>query len=317
MACRNRRTGFTLVELLVVVAIIGVLLALLLPAVQKVRAAANRMKCDNNLKQIGLAFHHFHDSYGTLPPSRIYHSDRDDLRGGWAGWTVLILPYLEQDNLYKQWDLARMYTDQSPEARQTPVSTYFCPSRLSPHKVSVPNHYDRYGSQTATTFYPGALSDYACSSGDRSGYHGLLDDPTANGAIVEATARVVNGLVERWHSNTSLTALTDGTSNTILVGEKHVDPLKYGRGQSDFAAYHGGSGPPRNIARVGGRNFPLAKDPLSLAVEDERVFGSYHPGAVQFVMGDGSVRGIRKTIEPEVLRLLIVRNDGEPIPEDY
>src|SRR5262245_56846738 len=91
----GRRGGFTLVELLVVIAIIAVLIGLLLPAVQRVREAANRAKCANNLKQIGLAFHTFHDSKQFLPPYRI--------RDRFASWAVLILPYIEQDTIYRQW----------------------------------------------------------------------------------------------------------------------------------------------------------------------------------------------------------------------
>src|SRR6516164_5907658 len=106
---RGRRGGFTLIELLVVAAIIAVLLGLLLPAVQKACESANRVACGNNLKQIGLALHHYHCDYNQLPPSRVsdFH----------ATWAVLLLPYLEEMDLYRQWNLQASYYDQSDIAR--------------------------------------------------------------------------------------------------------------------------------------------------------------------------------------------------------
>src|SRR5262249_7619431 len=132
----KRCHGFTLIELLVVIAIIGVLISLLLPAVQKVREAAGRMACGNNLKQIGLAIHHYHDAYQVIVPSRL------DKQGGVA-WTVLILPFIEQDNFYKRWDPSRWYYDQGQtvtegdEIRQTQVKLYYCPTRRQPPHNSI------------------------------------------------------------------------------------------------------------------------------------------------------------------------------------
>ena len=154
MRSRPGRPGFTLIELLVVIAIISILIGLLLPAVQRVREAANRMSCTNNLKQIGLAMHHHHLTFEQLPPSRV--SDAG------ATWAVVILPEMEQDNLYRQWNLRWSYFQQNDVARGTPVKNYFCPSRrtsTSPPTLSVSG--DLAGLTTNPTHYPGALGDYA------------------------------------------------------------------------------------------------------------------------------------------------------------
>lgn len=129
---RARSGGFTLIELLVVIAIIAVLIALLVPAVQKVRESALRTQCSNNLRQIGIAIHNFHNNSEDLPPTRI------DDRGS-ASWLVLIMPYIEQDDVYRLWDLRRGYFLQPPEAREAQVKQYYCPFRRSPPQLSVNN----------------------------------------------------------------------------------------------------------------------------------------------------------------------------------
>jgi prepilin-type N-terminal cleavage/methylation domain-containing protein len=121
------RRGFTLVEMLVVIAIVGILVGLLLPAVQIIREAANRTSCANNLKQIGLACLAYEADHQTLPPSF-------NLEQG-ASWMVMIMPYMEQDNLFKAWDLKKTYYQQSDTARLTQLPNYYCPSRRSPMDV--------------------------------------------------------------------------------------------------------------------------------------------------------------------------------------
>ena len=158
-----RRNGFTLMELLVVIAIIAVLVGLLLPAVQRAREAAARISCANNLKQLGLAMHTYHNDNGRLPPNR--------LDVGYATWAVLILPYVEQGDLYNRWDRTKTYYEQSNVARLTPVKIYFCPSRRSSTTgptASVSGDVPSWGSPDLPNV-PGALGDYAVCI-DRTGH---------------------------------------------------------------------------------------------------------------------------------------------------
>jgi type II secretory pathway pseudopilin PulG len=152
-----------LLELLVVIAIIAVLMGLLLPAVQRAREAAARASCGNNLKQLGLAMHTYHNDYGRLPPNR--------LDVGYATWAVLILPYVEQGSLYNRWDLTKDYYRQSNVARLSPVKIYFCPSRRSSTTDPTASTYGDVPSwaQGDPANVPGALGDYAVCI-DRTGH---------------------------------------------------------------------------------------------------------------------------------------------------
>ncbi|MBM4070472.1 MAG: DUF1559 domain-containing protein [Planctomycetes bacterium] len=152
------RRGFSLIEMLVVMAIIAVLVSLLLPAVQWAREAANRTQCTNNIKQIALAMHQYEHDFKTLPPSRILLPDLSSS----GTWAVLILPYMEHGNLYKEWNLELPYYKQSELARSRAVPSYFCPTRRDHQAagLSIAGDENDSGQQIA-----GALGDYAVNLG--------------------------------------------------------------------------------------------------------------------------------------------------------
>jgi prepilin-type N-terminal cleavage/methylation domain-containing protein len=322
----RRPRAFTLIELLVVIAIIAILIGLLLPAVQKIREAANRMSCSNNLKQMGLAVHNYHDTNGDFPPARI-HGD------GWGGtWAVLILPYIEQDNVFRQWDLQRLYYDQTDAARRVVIKTYFCPSRRSAGQSQL--------STNERNNRPGALSDYAAVEGNGR----QADQPTSLGPLVTATNYVFTGsgsarLLVSWSSVTNMASVTDGTSNTALIGEKHVPQRRFGQGPWDSSVFNPDptTGPAyRQLGREWGtteqpstrgenqditRDLMLVTDPKLEGRDAPQYtdwrYGSYHPSLAQFVMCDGSVRAVRSTVSAVTLAYLAMRNDGRVLGNDF
>ncbi len=307
-----RRRGFTLIELLVVIAIIGILIALLLPAVQKVREAANRIQCANNLKQIGLGVHNYHDTYAALPPGRL------DADGG-VTWLVLILPFVEQDNFYREWKLDQWYYLHPPEVRTTQVKLYYCPSRRQPGpdtitKVPPGDNPDAPWSGMMGPFY-GALGDYAACAGDDSAGH-AHNEVTANGAIILGNFTHSSGpspwTITSWSSQTNFAKLTDGLSNTFLAGEKHVPLGHYGEEPNGDGSIYNGDPLNENAARAAGPANTLARSP-----EDayHYQFGSSHPGICQFVMGDGSIRVVQVSVSGTILSRLAVRDDGLPVPD--
>lgn len=316
------RLAFTLIELLVVIAIIAVLVALLLPAVQKVREAANRARCANNLKQIGLAIAGFHDVNHAYPPARINGT-------GHASWALLILPYLEEKNLFDLWDLRRSYYYQTQAAQRGQVKGYYCPSRRSAPQLSLDG--DVPGDPPAPTspydvHMPGALSDYACSIHHND--WGPASSPTwwdpvppamnyiyATGAIIRTETMQFSGSgdwqgnLETWESITRLGDIADGTSNTFLIGEKHVPMDQLGRFAVGDSCIYNGDGF-IHFGRVAGPGFGLARSPNEAFNQN---FGSYHPGICQFVFCDGSVRAIQVGIDGNNLARFVQRGDGEAI----
>jgi prepilin-type N-terminal cleavage/methylation domain-containing protein len=288
------RAGFTLVELLVVIAIIGVLVALLLPAVQQAREASRRTQCSNNLKQIGLALSNFEDTYKVLPYSRL------DTRETWA---VLTMQYLEQGNLFNQWDLKKQYYDQIPAVRETTLKVYVCPTRRSPPKVSLDGDVHQDGTRP---HIGGGVGDYAASSGTPAGATDYYEGGTFSGTLyTQATA--ANGVF--WYKGPlpmRYSMISDGISNTLFVGEKHITVLKLNKEGSIYNGDHG------NSFKKAGVGAAFARHPNASGSN----FGSWHPGICQFVFGDGSVRPLRNEIDLNVLGYMAHRFDGQPVSFD-
>jgi prepilin-type N-terminal cleavage/methylation domain-containing protein len=316
----SRRRGFTLIELLVVIAIIGVLIGLLLPAVQKVREAANRTACQNNLHQIGLALHNYHDTYGYLPagylytppalPSaagRILHRPPPFVfilpnDPGW-GWAALLLPFVEQDPLARQIDFTTPVVGPSNATiRTTTLKVYTCPSDRSTGVFMVKTALNQDIGTAATNSYAGNF--------------GVGDSLT----VFPDTG---NGVLYR-NSRLRLTDITDGTSGTLAVGERAALFT-----QTPWAgAMTGGTAritpdapvysaqvepaPVMALAHVGTSH--VLNDPYSEPYD----FFTPHTGAVQFVFADASVHPVRLSTSNVILQALATREGGEVVgANDY
>lgn len=295
--CRN---AFTLVELLVVIAIIGVLVALLLPAVQQAREAARRMQCSNNLKQMGIAFHNFHDTNNKFPPAAI--SNR------YASFFPLLFPFMEAQNTADRLNLnAEMISGDNDlfiKSDAASIPGVLCPSRRSGIQISE----------------LGASTDYA-TTGNRNGNNECdrLDEDEARlsthfGALVLATGVNIdsNGMLTKWRSQTDFASITDGTSNTSLLGEKYVPTNNLNRHANvgDGTMYYWHIEDWKTWMIIRNSKFPLMRSPNITTGEYRKSFGSHHPGVSQFLLGDGSVRPVAVTIDPENLLLMADRRDG-------
>jgi prepilin-type N-terminal cleavage/methylation domain-containing protein/prepilin-type processing-associated H-X9-DG protein len=297
----RRRGGFTLIELLVVIAIIAVLIGLLLPAVQKVREAANRMVCLNNLKQIGLGLHNHHDSYSFFPSNGGHMTGDPDTpyiirtsgTGGtdaiWGladpnrsgreqpgSWAFAILPFVELENLFKA----------APDngTQGVPIKIYICPSRRQASAWDIP-HPDPF------------LGD------------GRIDDGAGRNPWSSTDYAANQDVIQNRPTVLRIKDITDGTSNTVLVAEKSMDQRGYTSGSWYWnqPVFSGGSG---GTARNGTFHY---QDRIFPGFEFANHWGSAHPGGFQVLFADGSVQTISYSIPDTEFGKMITPAGGEVI----
>ena len=311
---RPSRPAFTLIELLVVIAIIAILIGLLLPAVQKIREAANRLSCTNHLKQLGLACHNFHDTTGVVPPSRVASGGFPPLGvppNAYQGWAVWLLPYIEQDNL------GRIYNTQlhfghanNRTAIQTQVKIFYCPS--TPRKNRVAPTFTHSGftiSGAACTDYTvmrnvdaGLVSSFPndVDRYDDSNRWGPYSYNSGSNTRVMTWASVTDGL-----SNTIFYCEDAGRPDRYLAGRRLVSGTFPGAAWADEASEFGLQGcTPPNDTRPG-------RQAINCTNNGEPY--SFHPTGINVGLCDGSVRFIRESISIRTFARLVTAQAGEVI----
>jgi prepilin-type N-terminal cleavage/methylation domain-containing protein/prepilin-type processing-associated H-X9-DG protein len=343
LGARGSRKGFTLIELLVVIAIIAILIGLLLPAVQKIREAANRLKCSNNLKQIGLALHNYHDTQSKFPLGM------PGLDARCWSWRVYILPQLEQDNIFNQMqaDTARFWLppnmggggngpggttwdiDAIPQAKingpgalnvatgspRNTLSIYVCPSDILPSRNSGGYGKSNYvGNSGSSRVFNHAQNSWVSAWPFGTWYGcGEVKGSAQNGMLLYA-----NDSYETWV--VTMTEVTDGLSNTLFVGEASVSQ-NVAPGITNHGAFPAWVGGNDNGTCTGwftaGNALRLADDVFKLNLRTSDLsnasFGSRHTQGANFLLGDGSVRFIRQSIDLRSYAAAATRNGGEVV----
>lgn len=301
---RLRARGFTLIELLVVIAIIAILIALLLPAVQQAREAARRTQCKNNMKQLGLALHNYHDVHNTFPsgwiavgPNRV-QSAHDGING--AGWGAMVLPYLDQAPLYNRFNAGFAIHD--------PVNVPFidnilpawqCPSDPKPDKWEI----DEEGSP-GTVLAELPTANYIGSFGTEE-LDGCENPPGT--APVRANGQCVGNGMFYHNSKVRLRDVTDGTTNTFLLGERRTNV-----GLGWFSTWPGMVAEGEEaFQRILGSADHVPNDPAG-HFDD---FSSLHIGGAQFCLGDGSVRFVSENIDQGIYHAVATIQGGEVVGE--
>ena len=329
-----KKRGFTLVELLVVIAIIGILIALLLPAVQAAREAARRISCTNNLKQIGVAMHNYHDTYKTLPPGAIVRwGSSMAVSDVYVDAYASILPFIEQESLQNLYDFNYPWEKQAVEVVITQIDAYFCPSATGLNPVSEPALAADPGIECGTTF--GALT-YLLNKGAHNGW-------CNNAQALPGTLKGVFDLGLK----TAFRDVQDGLSNTLMVGEgAHGENWQLCSGQGCTTPSNGATGnetafaawvlaqPPSSssyplvrTSMFGSTLDQMNKNPVTATMVDESRlsdcnpggvdaatnFASQHPGGANFLLCDGSVNFLSETIDMTAYRARSTRAGGEVI----
>jgi prepilin-type N-terminal cleavage/methylation domain-containing protein/prepilin-type processing-associated H-X9-DG protein len=305
---RDPRSAYTLIELLVVIAIIAVLIGLILPAVQKVREAAARIQCANNLKQIGLACHQHHDAYGMFPPGWVYAPftvPQGNIIQGGAGTFTFLLPYLEQDALARiyRWDRRPQGPENQPVATSQ-LKVLQCPSAESNRWVTAvedPGNYG-YGGRGACGDYTGVKQ---------------IDPRLVQLGLVDPAADCRGVLTENYL--TRLADITDGTSQTLLVTECAGRPKLWRAGRPVPGGYAAGGVWVAGTLTFGQGSTADGATKLgrcAINCTNDREVYSFHPGGANTAFADGSVHFLNAGVDIRIFAGLVTRAGGEVVPAD-
>ena len=312
---RKPKSGFTLVELLVVITIIGILIALLLPAVQAAREAARRMQCGNNLKQIGLALHNYHDVYNSLPAG----ITRANMTL-YCSITTNLLPYIEQQALYDAFDWKQSTLDNqtfkgtSNYIGGTVIPSYVCPSDIHEPRNSSGMAYFNYGASSGPSYLQNDNPSCSCPSyinwDNKYGLNSRANPgPSAPGPFNVNFKSIPSSFID----------VRDGLSNTILFGE--VRPLHADAVAAGWAIANNAQGGFSTVVPLNydTSNPKAGMDPDGNSCHSacnwtmEFGFRSAHPGIVQFVFGDGAVHSLDETMDHQLYQYLGGQNDGHAV----
>lgn len=339
---RSKWRGFTLIELLVVIAIIAILIALLLPAVQQAREAARRTQCKNNLKQLGLACHNYHDTFGQFPQNYDGRPVSEMTGGNWQqgygafGWIVMALPYLDQAPLYNQFNFSDRSgnggsfgwtSQQNTTAASNVITALMCPSNPQPNKVNV----DVAGCSGGGTFNNMQVgrSDYTGNLGFIAGdWRSCLVQDGGNIPLTKTGTETVGQVLDAWGEGNSqnylqsmngvfsfmgsakIRDITDGTSNTILIMEDH----HWNVGKNQPTSYAG------DVGWAGSMQVSTAANLVNQGYgysDGHKCHGisSTHVGGAHILMTDGAVRFLSENIGINTLQAIATRGAGVPAGE--
>ena len=301
--CRHRRGAFTLIELLVAIGIIGMLVALLLPAIQAAREAARRTQCANHLKQIGLALHQHHDTYGKFPPGWVqapFTVPQGKIIEGGHGFFPFLLPYLEQESLARtyRWDKRSQGPDNKLVA-STQLAVAQCPSAEPARWVTAVEEPINYGYGGR-----GACGDYA---GIRE-----IDSRLVDLGLVDPASNYDGVLAQNYL--TRIADITDGTSQTILVTECAGRPTLWRAGRSIAGSYSPGGawvGPTLIFGQGSTSDGTTKPGPCAVNCTNNRETYSFHPAVASAVFADGSVHALKGGMEIRLFARLATRAGGE------
>ncbi|MCI0702921.1 MAG: DUF1559 domain-containing protein [Planctomycetia bacterium] len=311
-----RRSAFTLIELLVVIAIIAILIGLLLPAVQKVREAAARMACSNNIKQLGLAIHNYHDANGVLPASFEQIPTPNGVKA--HSWAARILPYIEQENVYRQYRFDLSWNEGSNTAVGGPIrvtiKTFLCPSAPEGGRHANRGALDyaatteRFGNNP---FWSAYIRPFVAQS-----------DPYYIGVL--GHDKVTNGQADK--ARRTLVSVTDGTSNTMMLAECAGRNRRFIMGREDPTRTwtNGPWAHPGSRINISGFDpnwrppspLPPAGPCVVNCINDKEIY-AFHTGGANICLADGSVRFLKATSTMDLVLSLLTRARGEVISGDF